>query len=199
MKLVPVGVSARHIHLSKEHVEVLYGSGYELTVFKPLSQPAQFAAQEVVTIEGSRGKMDKVRVLGPARGQTQLEISRTDCYTLGVIAPLRQSGNVEGTPGIRLIGPAGSITLEQGVIVAARHIHFHTADAARWGIGEKQMLKVRMRGERPLVFEEVFARVSDSFTTEMHIDTDEANAAGVKTRDKGEIMYMVGDKDLQSM
>jgi putative phosphotransacetylase len=188
MKLVPIGVSARHIHLSKEHVEILYGPGYELTVFKPLSQPAQFAAHEVVTIEGPRGKMDKVRVLGPARGQTQLEISRTDCYTLGVNAPLRQSGNLEGTPGIQLIGPAGSIALEQGVIVAARHIHFHTADASRWRIGDKQMLEVWIKGERPLVFEEVLARVSDFFATEMHIDTDEANAAGVKTGDQGEIM-----------
>ncbi|HEY0827146.1 MAG TPA: phosphate propanoyltransferase [Bacilli bacterium] len=188
MKLVPLGVSARHIHLSKEHVGVLYGTGYELTVFKPLSQPAQFAAQEVVSIEGPRGKMDKVRVLGPARGQTQLEISRTDCFTLGVNAPLRQSGNIEGTPGIRLIGPAGSITLEQGVIVAARHIHFHTADAARWGIHDQQMLEVKMKGERPLIFGEVLARVSDFFATEMHLDTDEANAAGVKTGDQGEIV-----------
>lgn len=179
MKQVPVGVSARHIHLSKEHIEILFGPGYELKELKPLSQPGQFAAEETVAVIGPKGKFDKVRILGPARGKTQIEISRTDTYALGIPAPVRESGNIEGTPGARIVGPAGEVELTEGVIVAARHIHFHTDDAAKWGIKDKQMLKVRVQGERPLIFEDVIARVSDQFSLDMHIDTDEANAAGV--------------------
>lgn len=178
-KQIPIGVSARHIHLSQEHIQILFGENAELSVLKPLSQPGQFAAKETVAVEGPKGRFDKVRILGPARSLTQLEISRTDTYILGVDAPVRESGNIEGTPGIKIIGPAGSVQIEQGVIVAARHIHFHTDDAAKWGIKDKQMLRVKVEGKRPLIFEDVLARVSDQFALDMHIDTDEANAAGV--------------------
>lgn len=187
-KEVPVGVSARHIHLSREHVEQLFGQGYELTVLKPLSQPGQFAANEKVAVETDKGRFDKVRILGPARKMSQLEISRTDAFHLGLNPPVRESGNIEGTPGIRVIGPVGEVVLEKGVIVAARHIHFHTDEAKAWGIRDRQRLKVRMIGERPLVFEDVIARISDNFALDFHIDTDEANAAGVKTGDKGVIL-----------
>lgn len=187
-KEVPVGVSARHIHLSREHVEQLFGQGYELTVLKPLSQPGQFAANETVAVETDKGRFDKVRILGPARKMSQLEISRTDAFHLGLNPPVRESGNIEGTPGIRVIGPVGEVVLEKGVIVAARHIHFHTDEAKAWGIRDRQRLKVRMIGERPLVFEDVIARISDNFALDFHIDTDEANAAGVKTGDKGVIL-----------
>lgn len=180
MKQVPVGVSARHIHLSQEHIDILFGQGYQLTELKPLSQPGQFAAQETVAVVGPKGRFDKVRILGPARGSTQIEISRTDTFALGIAAPVRESGNIAGTPGAKVIGPAGEVELEEGVIVAARHIHFHTSDAEKWGIKDKQMLRVRVKGERPLIFEDVIARVSDSFALDMHIDTDEANAAGVQ-------------------
>ncbi|OXM84751.1 phosphate propanoyltransferase [Paenibacillus rigui] len=188
MKQVPIGVSARHIHLSVEHIEQLFGKGYELQVMKELSQPGQFAAAETVAVIGPKGKFDKVRILGPARGKTQLEVSRTDAFTLGLNPPVRESGHIEGTPGCTLEGPAGKIELTQGVIVAARHIHFHTEDAAKWGIADKQMLTVKVEGERSLVFEQVVARVSDQYALDMHIDTDEANAAGVKTGDTAIIL-----------
>jgi len=187
-KTVPVGVSARHIHLTQEHIEVLFGEGYQLTEFKPLSQPGQFAANETVAVMGPKGGFEKVRILGPARKDSQLEISRTDSFAIGVKAPVRESGNIEGTPGIKVKGPKGEVELERGVIVAARHIHFHTSDAEKWGIADKQTLKVRVGGERGLVFENVIARVSDSFALDMHIDTDEGNAAGVKTGDTAEII-----------
>ncbi|KRE83112.1 propanediol utilization protein [Paenibacillus sp. Soil766] len=188
MPLIPIGVSARHIHLSQTDLVALFGEGYELSSFKDLSQPGQFAAQETVAIIGPKGQFDKVRILGPIRPQTQIEVSRTDAFTLGIHPPVRESGHIEGTPGLRVIGPQGEVTLDQGVIVAARHIHFHTSDANLWGIQDKQLLRVHLRGERPLIFEDVIARVSDQFALDMHIDTDEGNAAGVKTGDKAELL-----------
>ncbi|MFC0215663.1 phosphate propanoyltransferase [Paenibacillus chartarius] len=188
MKQVPIGISARHIHLSPEHIEVLFGTGYQLKELKPLSQPGQFAAEEQVAIIGPKGKFDKVRILGPARGKTQIEVSRTDAFALGVNPPVRESGNIAGTPGLIVRGPAGEVELQEGVIVAARHIHFHTEDAAKWGITDKQRLRVRVNGERPLIFEDVIARVSEQYALDMHIDTDEGNAAGVKTGEMAEIL-----------
>jgi putative phosphotransacetylase len=188
MKQVPIGVSARHIHLSKEHIAALFGEGAELTVLKPLSQPGQFAANETVEVIGPKGGFPKVRILGPARPKTQLEISRTDAIALGLNPPVRESGDIEGSPGITIVGPKGRVTVEEGVIIAARHIHFHTSDAEKWGIRDKDRLRVRVGGERGLIFENVIARVSDQFALDMHIDTDEANAAGVKTGDIGEIL-----------
>ncbi|GAV11938.1 phosphate propanoyltransferase [Paenibacillus sp. NAIST15-1] len=188
MKNVPVGVSARHIHLTQEHIEILFGKGYQLTEFKPLSQPGQFAANETVEVVGSKGSFNKVRILGPARPASQLEISRTDSFAIGVKAPVRESGDIEGTPGVLVKGPAGEVELQDGVIVAARHIHFHTSDAEKWGIKDKQKLRVRVGGERGVVFEHVVARVSENFALDMHIDTDEANASGVKNGDTAEII-----------
>lgn len=188
MKQVPIGVSARHIHLSQEHIEILFGKGYQLTVMKELSQPGQFAANETVAVHGEKGSFPKVRILGPARGKTQLEISRTDAFQIGVNPPVRESGNIEGTPGIKISGPAGEVEIDEGVIVAARHIHFHTNEAKKWGIQDKQILRVQLKGSRPLTFDDVIARVSDQFALDMHIDTDEANAAGVKTGDMAIIL-----------
>lgn len=188
MKNVPVGVSARHIHLTQEHIEILFGKGYQLTEFKPLSQPGQYAANETVEVVGSKGSFNKVRILGPARPASQLEISRTDSFAIGVKAPVRESGDIEGTPGVLVKGPAGEVELQDGVIVAARHIHFHTSDAEKWGIEDKQKLRVRVGGERGVVFENVVARVSEKFALDMHIDTDEANASGVKNGDTAEII-----------
>ncbi|CAM4273115.1 putative phosphotransacetylase [Paenibacillus endophyticus] len=185
---VTIGVSARHIHLSQEHVELLFGKGYELTEMKPLSQPGQYAANETVAVSGPKGSFAKVRILGPARKQTQLEVSRTDAFALGVNPPVRESGNIQGSAGIKLQGPAGELEIEEGVIVAARHIHFHTSDAERYGVADKQLLRVRFPGERGVIFEQVVARVSDQYALDMHIDTDEANAAGVKNGDKAEII-----------
>lgn len=187
-KEVPIGVSARHIHLSEEHVELLFGKGYTLTEMKPLSQPGQYAANETVAVVGPKGTFAKVRILGPTRKRTQLEVSRTDAFALGVNPPVRESGDIAGSAGITLQGPAGEIKIEEGVIVAARHIHFHTSDAERFGIADKQSLRVRFSGERGVVFENVIARVSEQYALDMHIDTDEANAAGVKNGDTAEIV-----------
>lgn len=187
-KLVPIGVSARHIHLSEEHVEALFGSGYTLTEMKPLSQPGQYAANETVAVIGPKGQFEKVRILGPVRKRTQLEVSRTDAFALGVKPPVRESGDIAGSAGIKLQGPAGEVTIEEGVIVAARHIHFHSSDAERWNIEDKQRLRVRVGGDRGVVFENVIARVSDDFALDLHIDTDEANAAGIANGDSGEII-----------
>ena len=185
---VPIGVSARHIHLTQAHVEILFGPGAALTEWKPLSQPKQYAAQEMVAVHGPKGSFPKVRILGPARSLTQLEISRTDAFALGINPPVRESGNIAGTPGVRIVGPAGEVTVDEGVIIAARHIHFHTSDAQRWGIRDKQLLKVKAGGERGVIFNQVLARVSDQYALDMHIDTDEGNAAGVTTGEYGEIL-----------
>jgi putative phosphotransacetylase len=187
-KTVSIGVSARHIHLTQEHINILFGEGYTLTEFKPLSQPGQFAANETVAVIGPKGSFEKIRILGPARPASQLEISRTDAFSLGIKPPVRESGSIEETPGILLRGPKGEVELEKGVIIAARHIHFHTSDALQWGISDKQLLKVRVAGERGVVFENVIARVSDQFALDMHIDTDEANAAMCKNGDIVEIV-----------
>ncbi|SFS77906.1 phosphate propanoyltransferase [Paenibacillus sp. BC26] len=186
--MVPVGVSARHIHLTQEHVEALFGQGAELSVFKPLSQPGQYAANETVEVVGPKGSFGKVRILGPVRKGTQLEVSRTDAFTLGINPPVRESGDIAGSAGITIKGPAGEVSIEEGVIIAARHIHFHTSDAERFGIADKQRLTVRLQGERGLVLEHVIARVSPEFALDMHIDTDEANAAGASTGDQAEII-----------
>jgi putative phosphotransacetylase len=188
LKQVPIGVSARHIHLSTEHIDHLFGNGYQLKLLKNLSQPGQFAAEETVTIIGPKGQIDNVRIIGPARKQTQVEISRTDAIALGINPPVCESGKIEGTPGIKVKGSKREIELEKGVILAARHIHFHTLNAKEWGIKDKQKLRVKLSGERPLIFEDVIARVSERYALDMHIDTDEGNAAGVITGDWAEIV-----------
>jgi putative phosphotransacetylase len=185
---VSIGVSARHIHLAPEHIHMLFGEGYTLKELKPLSQPGQFAAEETVAVVGPKGRFEKVRILGPARGSTQLEISRTDAFTLGMDAPVRLSGSIEGTPGLRIVGPQGEVTIDKGVIVAGRHIHLHTEDAARMNIQDKQIVSVKTEGERGVIFTNVVCRVSDTFALDMHIDTDEANGAGVRNGDKGTIL-----------
>lgn len=187
-KIVPIGVSARHVHLSPEHMEVLFGPGAALTKQRALTQPHLFAARETVTVCGPKGVLQGVRVVGPPRPETQVEISRSDGFLLGIDAPLKHSGDLDQTPGARLVGPAGEVVLEKGVIVAARHLHLHTSDAERWGIRHMQFLNVRVGGERGLVFSQVLARVSDDYAPELHIDTDEGNAAGVRTGDFGEIV-----------
>lgn len=187
-KPVEINVSARHIHLSQEHVEALFGPGYALTKLKDLKQPGQFAANEQVAVIGPKGSFPKVRILGPARGNSQLEISMTDSRTLGVPGVVRMSGKIEGTPGIILEGPKGRIELTRGVIVAARHIHMTPADAEAYGVTDGQAVRVKTTGSRPLTFDDVVIRVNPNFALEMHIDTDEANAAGLKDGAPGEIL-----------
>ncbi|MBC7082789.1 MAG: putative phosphotransacetylase [Bacillota bacterium] len=188
-KRVPVGVSGRHVHVTQKDLEVLFGPGYSLTCFKELSQPGQFAANETVTLVGPKGIIQKVRILGPVRKATQVEISRTDCYALGIDAPVRESGDLEGTPGIVIVGPYGALKLEQGVIVAKRHIHFTPQLAKEFGVTDGEIVMVRTSGPRALVFDEVVVRVREDFALDMHVDTDEANAAGLK---QGDFVTLVG-------
>lgn len=187
-KLVPINISARHIHLSQSDVEALFGAGYQLTKMKDLQQPGQYAANETVKVIGPKGTFPKVRILGPARGDTQLEVSLTDARTIGVAAPVRMSGKVEGTPGVTLEGPAGSVTTEKGVIVAARHIHMTPADAEKYSLKDGQIVRVRTTGTRPATFDDVIVRVNANFSLEMHVDTDEGNAAGIADGHMGEIL-----------
>lgn len=187
-KFIPVGVSNRHIHLSPQHLTDLFGEGFELTVLKPLSQPGQFAANETVVIRGPKGELRNVRILGPVRGDTQVEISKTDTYTLGVPAPVRMSGNIENTPGLTVIGPKGEVTISKGVIIAKRHIHFSPADAEMYGVVDQQKVKIKSSGERSVIFDEVIARVHATYALDCHIDMDEANAAGIASGDQVELL-----------
>jgi acetate kinase len=177
---IPVAVSARHAHLSQQTLEQLFGPGFQLTPRAPLSQPGQFSANETVSLIGPRGRIDNVRLLGPARRRDQVEISRTDEFTLGVDAPVRISGDLQNTPGITLEGPRGRVTIANGLIVARRHIHMGTDDAQRFGVKDCDVVSVRIDSDgRDVVFEDVSVRVSPDFQLELHLDTDEANAAGV--------------------
>ena len=176
---IPISASVRHIHLCRKDVETLFGAGHQLTPAKALSQPGQFACEETVTVCGPKGRIEQVRVLGPERQETQLEISRTDEFKLGVDAPVRASGQLDGTPGIRLEGPVGAVELEKGVIQAERHIHMTPADAERFGVEDRQWVMVRVGGERGIIFDDVLVRVKESFMLDMHLDTDEANAANL--------------------
>ena len=182
--LVPVGVSNRHIHLSQEHVEALFGSGYQLTKKKEL-MGGQFAANDCCTIVGLKLRaIENVRVLGPARKSTQVEISSTDARKLGINVPIRESGDIAGSAPIAIVGPKGAIYCKEGCIVAARHIHMSPSDATAAGVNDGDYVSVKVENERGTTFNNVKIRVDDSFTLEMHIDTDEANASEIKQGDK---------------
>lgn len=186
--MIPVGISNRHLHISEQDLFVLFGEGYELSVLKNLSQPGEYAAEETVTIAGPRGRISRVRILGPVRPASQLEISKSDAVMLGIEAPIRMSGDLAGTPGIEIIGPKGSILLNQGVMIAKRHIHMTPEDANSFGIQDRETVWVKTSGERALIFDQVVVRVSEQFQLEMHLDIDEANAAGVRNGDMVELL-----------
>lgn len=182
---VKVGVSARHVHLTQEHVEALFGPGYQLTKKKDL-MGGQFASNEQVTIVGTKLRaIENVRILGPVRKGSQVEISQTDAVKLGVMAPIRESGNTKGSAPIAIVGPKGAIYLNEGCIVAKRHIHMSPEDAAAAGVTDGEIVSVKFANERGTIFNNVQIRVDKSFTLEMHIDTDEANASKIKTGDMG--------------
>ena len=177
---VPVGVSNRHIHLTREHVDILFGKGYELTKIKDLSQPGQFACKEQLTIVGpSMRPIEGVRVLGPERKASQVEISRTDSFTLKVKPPVRESGDIKGSAPVTIIGPKGIVSLSEGCIIANRHIHMSLEEAARYNVVDGEYVDVLLCGERKSMFYDVQIRAHKDFRLEMHIDTDDANAAGV--------------------
>jgi acetate kinase len=180
-----VEVSAHHIHLTQEHVEALFGAGHQLVKHADLSQPGQFACKEQLAIVGPKGRIERVRVLGPTRRYTQIEIAMTEQFKLGVHPPIRESGDIADSPGCTLEGTAGSVPIDRGVICAFRHIHMTPEDALRYGVRDKSIVRVRISGDRELVFGDVLVRVDPSFALSMHIDTDEANAANVKTGAQG--------------
>lgn len=176
---IPIGVSGRHLHVSRQDLDSLFGPGYELTNMKDLSQPGQYAANETVTLIGPKGILEKVRILGPVRKVTQVEISLTDSYKLGVKPLIRESGDIENTPGIVIAGTKGVVKLDSGIIVAKRHVHMMPSDAEKYGVTDKQIVGMEIDGARKLVFYNVVVRVSKDFKLDLHLDTDEANAAGV--------------------
>lgn len=177
---VPVGVSNRHIHLSAADVETLFGKGYELTPLKDLSQPGQFACKETLTLIGpSLRPIEGVRVLGPVRKASQVEISRTDSFVLKVKPPVRESGDIAGSAPVTIVGPKGVVTLKEGCIIANRHIHMSEEEGAQFGLKDGDYVTVEANGERRTTFYDVQVRVNKAFRLEMHIDTDDANAAGI--------------------
>lgn len=188
MKPVIIGVSNRHLHLSQADLETLFGAGYELTVLKDLAQPGQYAAEETVTLVGPKGSIANVRVLGPVRSTTQIEVAMTDAYRLGVKPPVHDSGNLQNAAPITVEGPLGKVELASNVILAWRHIHMHTSDAAAYGLKDKDMVQARAGGDRGVIFDNVLVRVRDDFALEMHIDTDEANAALLRNGAEVEIV-----------
>jgi len=176
---VLIEVSARHVHLSQEHIDILFGEGYSLTPDKWLSQPGQFLSKERIKIVGAKKNFENAGILGPARKASQVELSLTDCYSIGIIAPVRESGNIAGTPGLELSTEKGKVTLTEGLIVAQRHIHMTPKDALELGLNDKEIVSVKVNTSRGLTFENVVVRVRSDFALYMHIDTDEANAAGI--------------------
>ena len=183
---VEVEASGRHVHLTKEQVQILFG--HDLTPDKELSQPGQFAAKERVTVRGPKGELSRVAVLGPCRKEAQVELSLTDGRAIGITPPVRLSGEIVGTPGATVIGPMGQVTLPQGVIAAKRHIHMTPEDAKRKNVKSGDTVKLKVLSDRPLIFEDVSVRVSPDFQTFVHIDYDEANACGFKKGDLGMIL-----------
>ncbi|CAN5201165.1 hypothetical protein BH09SUM1_BH09SUM1_25810 [soil metagenome] len=191
---VPIGISARHCHVTPEQVEILFGKGAKLTPLKPLKQTGQFAAKEVVSIIGPRGRViERVRILGPCRNETQVEVSLTDCIHLGEMAPVRASGDHHDTPGILIVGPAGHVPISKGLIRANRHIHLQTAEAGALGLKENDTVMVKIDGDKPVIYYDVQVRVSDKFSAEMHLDTDDANAVGMQDGSLAQIIRTAAD------
>ena len=186
--IIKVETSARHVHLTEDDVKVLFGEGAALTPKRALSQPGQFLSEERVRIEGPKSGMDRIAILGPLRKATQVELSLTDARALGVEAPIRESGDVAGSGAIRIVGPKGAIDIKEGVIIAKRHAHFTPEDAQKYGVKEKEIIRVSVGGPRAMIFDEVVVRVSPKFATYMHIDFDEANGAAISGIVDGEIL-----------
>jgi len=196
---IPVAISARHIHLTPEAIETLFGPGHTLTARSDLSQPGQFACEEQLDVVGPKRTLQGVRVLGPPRSKNQVEISRTDEFFLGIDAPVRDSGDVAGSAGVTLVGPAGQLKLEEGAICARRHIHMHPDDADHYGVENLDVVEVAIDSDgRDLTFGDVLIRVSPNYALEMHIDTDEANAAELSPGAEGELMPTGGKARLRS-
>lgn len=185
---VLIECSARHVHVTKEDMAVLFGEGSVLHSTRELSQPGQFLSEEKVRLEGPRGAMDRVSILGPERSRTQVEISLTDARALGVAPPVRESGDVAGSAPIRIVGPKGSLEIREGVIAAMRHIHMTPEDAEKYGLKDQQVVSVKTEGPRSVTFHDTVLRVSSKFSTAMHVDVDEFNAAGLSGKPAGTVI-----------
>ncbi|MCR8852069.1 phosphate propanoyltransferase [Lysinibacillus fusiformis] len=185
---IPIGVSARHVHLAQAEVEQLFGENYQLTPKFELSQPGQFAAEETVVIAGPKGSIERVRILGPARSLSQVEVSWTDAMKLGIKPPLRISGDIQGSSPVTLIGPKGSAVLNEGLIIAQAHIHMSPEDSAKFNVVDGQSVQIKVEGIRPIILSNVVIRVSERYRLEMHIDTDEANAGLIQQGTLAEIV-----------
>ena len=192
-RFVPAGISARHVHLTEADIETLFGKGSQLHPIRQLSQPGQFAAREQVTVIGPRGRLEHVRVLGPPRKESQVEISISDSFVLGAKnCPVRLSGDLQGSMGVRLLGPEGQVELKQGLIVAARHLHMSEEQARAFGIHDKQVVSVKVSGDRPCILDQVICRTGSGHELELHLDTDEANACALGNGDLVELMVPCG-------
>lgn len=185
---VPVSISARHLHLQADHLEQLFGKGYQLTKFKDISQPGQWACNETVTIAGPKGKIENVRVLAPLRKFSQVEVAKSDARKLGINPPVRSSGNIEGSAPLTLIGPKGTVNLKEGCIIADRHIHMPPKDANDFGVVNQQKVSVLVKGEKGGVIGQVVIRVNERYALDMHIDTDDANAFGLTGNEQLQII-----------
>ena len=189
---VPVGISVRHIHLTRADVDKLFGYGYQLTPKKALSQPGQFACEECLDVIGPKGELKRVRILGPERSATQIELAQTDCRTIGVNAPVRSSGDTKGTPGVTLRGPLGELTVPEGVIVADRHLHMTPAQAAAFGLADGDRVQIRINGLKPGIMGGVLVRASNKCALDFHIDTDDGNAFLLK---QGQLVPVLGKEE----
>ncbi len=185
---IPAAASGRHVHLCRADVEKLFGAGYALKISRVLSQPGQYACEEKIAVVGPKGRIEGVRVLGPERPETQVEVSLTDTFKLGIAPAVRMSGDVTGTPGCTLIGPGGEVALGQGVIVAARHLHMSDEEAAVFGLKNGDVVSARKKGEREIIFGNILVRAGKAHSLELHIDTDEANAAAMGNGDLLELI-----------
>jgi putative phosphotransacetylase len=187
-KFVPVGVSVKHVHLSQQDAQALFGAGYQLQPLRPLSQPGQFAAKEQVTVVGPKGEIEKVRILGPVRKSSQVELALSDAVRIGIKAPVKMSGDLKGTPGCTLRGPAGEITLNSGVIVAARHLHMNENQANAYGLKDGDRVAIRVTGARSCILGDIVVRSGEAHELEVHLDTDEANAGAIESGSLAEIV-----------
>ena len=185
---VEVGISNKHLHLSEADLAALFGAGHSLTLKKELKQPGQFAAEELVDVVGPKGTLKGIRVLGPCRKESQVELAQTDARSIGLTLPVRESGVLDGSPGVKLVGPSGEVNLDKGAIIALRHIHLSPAQAQEAGVKDKDWVTIKAPGSRPLIFEDVLIRSGDAHTRECHVDTDEGNAAGITNGDFVEIL-----------
>ncbi len=184
---VKIGVSARHVHVTKDDLNILFGEGYKLTKKVDLSQPGQYACNEQVILKGPKGIIERVRILGPERGETQAEISKTDSFALGINPPVRNSGDLKGAAKITIVGPCGEIT-KDAAIIATRHVHATMEDAKKYGFEKKEFVKIMVKGEKGGILENVYVRISDNFSYEVHLDTDDANAFLIKNGDEAELI-----------